>query len=57
MGVVPCLAGSFDPPFGGVTVWWAFSEVESGPRQLPGEGLEMELPAPLERQDEWLGLE
>ena len=28
---------------GGVIFWQAFSEVESGPRQLPGEGLEMKL--------------
>lgn len=40
------LGGLSDPPYGGVTAWWAFSKVESGPRQLPEEGLEMELPVP-----------
>ena len=46
MGVVHHLVDFFDPPWGGVSTWWAFPEVESGPRQLPGEGLEMELPIP-----------
>ena len=27
-----------DLPWGEMTIWWAFSEVEFGLRQLPGEG-------------------
>lgn len=33
------LAGFLEPPWGGITIWPAFLEVEFGPRQLAGTPL------------------